>query len=50
MMKQQYTPEDLKILKCGAAIEAKEHPWAGKKGEFQIAQDHGVEEYRKRCK
>ena len=34
-----------KILKCGAKIEQKEHPWATPTIAMRIASDHGPEDY-----
>jgi hypothetical protein len=49
-MVKKLSSDDIKILKCGAKIEGKEHPWTTPTQRFQIAKDHGPEEYRNRCK
>jgi hypothetical protein len=50
-MKKQtrYSDDDLKILRCGAMLEHQEHPWATPAQVFQIAKDHGPDEYRNKC-
>ncbi len=45
----KYSDDDLKILRCGAMLEHQEHPWATPAKAFQIAKDHGPDEYRNKC-